>query len=305
RTGNLLASRTIENASMGYDWTLCAGNGEIVTYETEYPNSSIVMLDPATLEEVSRIENESVDVYQLRGSNLDASCANGGIWSNGDIIAFGPNNEGTSIVFDVQTGEQVETELGAYTFEGATILFHDSGNGSFCIGAGPSELACFDLPDGTLRWTREVPQGTPTDFTVSPDGNVIIMQASGSLVALDATSGSILGTSTNPVGTLHGCSFSADSSTVYAQCQMPDDSFSRCTLHVIRLDDPTLTPISSIDYGVTLSSDEGEVLIDTSSSSSSTWVLPYLSLDELIAQGNELTTGFELTDQERRALMIE
>ena len=306
RTGNLLTSRTFENALSETSWLVCAGTGQIVTFESNYPEESIVLLDPTTLDEQVRIASPSVDIFQISGESLDASCANAGIWCNGDVFSYGISEEGNATMVDCATGELVESDFTSYRFEGESIVFHGSGSEGFAVGAGASQLACFDLPSGTARWSVEVAQGTPTFFSISPDGETVIMQASGSLISLDAATGTIKGTSTTPFGTMMGCSYSADGSMLYARCQMPDDAFGRCTLHAIRLDDPTLTPISSIDYGVTISSDGDEVLVDNGSSSpSSTWVLPYLGLDELIAQGSDLTAGFELTDQERRALMLE
>ncbi len=305
-TGDLQAARICDSGLMESQWNACAGSGTIVTFESGSDNNCIVMLDGRTLEEMTRTECEGLDIFDLAGDTADASSANGGAWSDGKIAAFAPSGGGQATMLDLKAGELVESDLTSYNFASDRVLFHDDGEERFAIGAGDSELACFDLPSGTLRWTCEVPQGSPRFVSASPDGRVAIAQASGSLIAVDAATGTVLGTSTAPVGTVYECSYSKDGSKLYARCQIPEDSFSRCTLEVISLDDPTLTPISSIRYGITISTIGDKVLVDDDSSlRPSVWVMPYLSLDELIAQGRGQTASFELTEQERRTLMIE
>lgn len=140
---------------------------------------------------------------------------------------------------------------------------------------------------------------------LSPDGKKAVVQTDGWLTRVDVSSGETEAKSTQRFGDIHRGGFAADGSLFYAQHPIPGDPFGRCNLLVFDMGGSLFDPKSEIRFGVMLSEDASEVIVDDQSRlRNSTWTMPYLSLDELISQARDMCVGFELTEGERAELFI-
>ena len=257
-----------------------------------------VLIDPGTFEIAASFETER---YRGLGDVVPHpfdSCSNA--WCDGHLLAQS-YADGSADLIDLASGQPVTCDFGSFIFSGEGPVMYGSGADAFAVGTNGSQLACFDLPSGSQRWSVRLDRGDLDYLGVTPDGGKIVAQASGILELMDVSTGRTLARAASPLGPIVECRALSNRGILLARCKIDGDFRGRCALKVIDLDDSTLTPKSSIDYGITLSTGADKVLVDDDSSDRpGVWTVPYLGLDDLIWQGRVLTAGFASTGQERQ-----
>lgn len=140
----------------------------------------------------------------------------------------------------------------------------------------------------------------------SPDGRKAVLQASGKVMKVDLSTNKV---EASAIATFDGFTsggFADDGRLFYAQCPIAGDYYGRSTLLVFDMEGEFFDPQSRIRFGVMLSDDATEVLIDDANvTRTATWSMPYFSIGELINHGSDLASGFELTKEQRESLYIE
>ncbi len=142
-------------------------------------------------------------------------------------------------------------------------------------------------------------------IALSPDGSHAVVRTGKRLARVKVPSGEVEAKGVRQYDAIQAGGFVADGSLFYAKIPIPGDPFGRCDLLVFDMSGNSFEPKSEIRFGVRLSDDGSQVLIDDQSMTrNATWVMPYLSLDELIGQARTLCDGFELTEEERVELFV-
>ncbi|MDO4538457.1 MAG: toll/interleukin-1 receptor domain-containing protein [Coriobacteriales bacterium] len=133
----------------------------------------------------------------------------------------------------------------------------------------------------------------------SPDGKKAVVQVHGRIYRVDLLKDAVEAATTREFENLVAGGFAENGTLFYAQCPILGDPYDRCELLVFDMAGESFMPKSEIRFGVMLSDDGKQVLIDDKSDRSDhAWSLPYLSLDELIERGRSLSSEYELTNED-------
>ena len=166
---------------------------------------------------------------------------------------------------------------------------------------GMGTIATLDSLNATDRFSAKI-LAQASFAIVTPDDKSVVAQSGGFLYLFDRASNKMLKQSLEPYDSIRAGSFSDGGRLFAAQCEIPNDYKMRTSLHVFDLTQKTLSPQSVIKYGIMLSPDASEVLLDDQSLfRTPRWTMSYLTLDELIELGTSMASGFELTDSQLNA----
>ena len=266
--------------------------------------TELVALDPRTLEETDRLALAPAHEDEMS----DADCVV--LLDNMLVVSIAVYDDASTDAsyalhtFDLASGKEVESEISGTVVGSAYSLssLHASADGTRLAFATAGEVV-LATSEGSILWRACLaeqgiaPELASNPFVAfTPEGNVVVQDTNGQLLLLSGQTGSTLATSqAADLDSIDDAWLSLDGTRLYARTSLGD-------LHTIALDPDLFGIESSVTGGTVTSSNERHVLVEDTYGSS---VLPLYTTDELRSFAQELISGHELTEAEKRAYHID
>ena len=233
------------------------------------------------------------------------------VWyAAGKLIVCLDNDVDTTAAFslvDIETGEAVECDLAGYTLGNAasypycTSLSKDGM--LFACVCSDGALRMFEAVTGKMLWeTRETPP-IIQNLLIGADGNVFVQDSFGRCVLVSGLTGGVLKASSTTVPPIVSAMFVEEGNEVMAYFRIPGMR-NIIGLTVISLDAETFGPLCIMYNTYYITSGPDSLFLYEDTFTEKYLVARRLSMDELIAYGNELVEGHELTDAERHLYQL-
>ena len=220
------------------------------------------------------------------------------------VSVYDPNSPwDRCALVDLQTGEEVACDLTeqAQYWSNQRVSLSPDGL-AFVTACSDGVLRLFDTVTGSMIWeSYEVPSEIQ-HLMIVESGSIFLQDAFGRCMLLSGLTGEVLTSSSTTVPPIKGALNRAGTSEIIALFTDPRIVF-QDGLAVISLEEDSFGP-QSILYDTYYISPDNGLFLYVDEFTGEPCVARMLSLDELIARGNEIVSGHELTDAERHFYQV-
>ena len=228
-------------------------------------------------------------------------------YGNRRVVAYCEDSNGDNArftLYDAQTGEQMAGNLESSAVQSVSACetkcsIAPDGK-TFAVACIDGLVRMFDTSTGSLLWeTAQVPS-TVQILMIDSHGNLIVQDAFGQCLLASGKSGDVVGASSSTLPLIRQIGNFSDDTALAAFADIGDYAASGFAL--ISLDEQSFGP-QSVLYDCRFISPDGQLVVFEDDFTGTLYTARRLMLDELIATGNEMAAGHELTDAERRLFL--
>ena len=205
------------------------------------------------------------------------------------VLAVRENDTDSVDLVSTETGESLSCDFSTYrptvltTIGCSTFVSEDATQAVMACDDGTTRL--FSTADGSIVWESPDAPSDVQKVVITDGGNVLVQDTSGHCMLLDGTDGRMIAYSRTEVPALTSTMRTNDPQVIMGFYRIPGMK-SETGIVLISLDPEAFGPLSVVFEGLSVSSD-GKLVLLRDSVHYRLVSLPYYSLDELIAEGEE------------------